>query len=692
MIPLTLLSSLPLLFLLLSPPTSAQYDADSSGYKLQTPPLTTDWTEKVGTDPWVEYPRPQQVREQWQSLNGIWRYQKANSSEDIGIVPRNVGQDWGRAVMVPSCIESGLSGLQVDIKDNEFSWFQTKFDVPSEWKDQSLLINFGAVDYEATVFVNGKNATTHKGGFTRFDAEISSLVEYGQENEISVFVHDPTDSEEFVVPVGKQTRDPSHIFYTPCSGIWQSVFIEPVPKTYILRIDLSGDMDGVGTINVHTSDSSEQSVKLSISDSEGTAYETNENTETSFNFTLPNVRLWSPDSPTLYNVTVTMGDDVVDTYMGFRSIASGVVSGIMRPLLNGEFIFAFGTLDQGYWPDGLYTPPSYEALKFDLQFLKEMGFNMVRKHIKVETDLFYRACDELGLLVIQDMPSTTARKDFRPNQEQQAQFVTELRELVNLHKSFPSIFTWVIYNEGWGQPEDGPEVKHAPMVKDLDPTRLVDATSGWNDHRAGDYSDNHHYPDPQCGIESVAPPSGKYDAARIGIQGEFGGLSYNVSIDHLWNVPKAIAEMNQTYEIDETLEEWNTRSRDLLGMLESQVTNYACSGAVWTQTVDVEGEINGLMTYDRRMERVDKAIWKEAIQNIFSAATDRGAGSGSGSGGNATKTSEDGPSSSSAKAQSNVATSGLSTNETRKNSRGSQIKLDVNVGALLGLGGILLNL
>ncbi|OCF73845.1 hypothetical protein I204_05690 [Kwoniella mangroviensis CBS 8886] len=691
MVPLT---SLSFFILLASPLINGQYDVDSSGYELQTPPLTTDWTQKVGTNPWTEYPRPQQVRDKWQSLNGIWRYQKANSSEDIDNVPQNVDDKWGRAVMIPSCIESGLSGLQVDPKDNEFSWFQTKFDVPSDWKDQSLLINFGAVDYEATVFINGKNATTHKGGYTRFDAEISSLVQYGQENEITVFVHDPTDSEEHIIPVGKQTNSPSHIFYTPCTGIWQSVFIEPVPETYIRRIDLSGDMDGVGTINVHTSDSSEQSVKLSISDSEGTAYETNGNTESSFNFTLPNVKLWSPDSPTLYNVTVSMGDDTLTTYMGFRSIGKGEVDGVIRPLLNGEFIFAFGTLDQGYWPDGLYTPPSYGALRFDLNYLKELGFNMVRKHIKVETDLFYKACDDLGLLVIQDMPSTTARKEFPPDQDQQAQYVNELRELVNLHKSFPSIFTWIIYNEGWGEPEDGPEIKHAPMVKDLDPTRLVDAASGWHDHGAGDYSDNHHYPDPQCGMPNANDPSGPYDPARIGLQGEFGGLGYNVSIDHLWNVPKAIAAINETYEIDETLEKWNSRSRDLLIMLQGQITNYACSGAVWTQTVDVEGEINGLMTYDRRMERTDREIWKETISDIYSAASGRGAGSGSG--GNATKTSsnDSGSSTNTTEAQSNVATSGLSTNESRQNSSSRSVRdqITFNMIPLVGLGGILMNL
>ncbi|WWC86260.1 uncharacterized protein L201_001133 [Kwoniella dendrophila CBS 6074] len=656
MVSLTALS-----LLLLSSPQWAtsifgQYQSDGSGYQVQKPPLSTNWTSKVGTDPWTEYPRPQQKREKWKSLNGIWKYQKATSFDDLQNIPQNLDEksNWGKSVMIPSCIESGLSGLQVPLKDNEFSWFQTKFNVPQEWSGQNLLINFGAVDYEATVFINGKKATNHKGGYTRFDAEISSFVEYGKDNEIAVFVHDPSDSEDYVIAAGKQTKNPSHIFYTPCSGIWQSVFIEPVPRSYIQRIDLSGDMYGVATINVLTSDSSSQSIKISVSDAQGTAYESTGNSDSPFNFTLPNAKLWSPDSPNLYDVTVTMGDDVVQTYTGFRSLGKGDVQGTIRPLLNGEFIFTFGTLDQGYWPDGIYTPPSKEAMEFDLKYLKELGFNMVRKHIKVETDLFYRACDEMGLLVIQDMPSTTARKQFLPNQAQQDQWVEELKELVNLHKSFPSIYTWVIFNEGWGQPTDGPETRHAPMVKDLDPTRLIDATSGWHDHGAGDYSDNHHYPDPQCGMLNAENPSGPYDPSRIGFQGEFGGLGYNVSIDHLWNDPKAIKSINETYEIDETLEKWNSRSRDLLTMLQSQISTHACSGAVWTQTVDVEGEINGLMTYDRNLDRVDRGIWKEAIQNLFKAAAAKGATNGSGS----AKENHNN--------QSNVATSGTSSSASNK--------------------------
>ncbi|WVR05911.1 hypothetical protein IAU60_002937 [Kwoniella sp. DSM 27419] len=617
--------------LLSTPPALAQYDPSGSGYSVKVPPLTTDWTDKVGTNPWTEYPRPQQVREKWQSLNGIWRYQKALGLNELSNPPTGKGDGWGKAVMIPSCIESALSGLMVDFADNEYSWFQTKFSVPADWNGQEVLVNFGAIDYEATIFVNGQKIDSHKGGYTRFALSIGSHINFGQDNELLVFVHDPTDDTENMVAVGKQTVKPSHIFYTPCSGIWQSVFIEPVPKTYIDRIDLSGDKDGLGTIYVHTKSPSSQPVSISVADAaSGTAYVTNGQSDGPFNFSIPNVQTWSPNNPNLYDVTVTLGEDVVKTYVGFRSLGKGKVQGVTRPMLNGEFIFAFGTLDQGYWPDGLYTPPSYEAMTFDLKYLKNLGFNMVRKHIKVEPDLFYRACDELGLLVIQDMPSMTAQPKFKPNDQQQAQWEAELKEMINLHKSFPSIYTWVVYNEGWAQRVEGPEVQLVPKLQELDPTRLFDAVSGWNDHGAGDYFDTHSYPESLCGMDSAGANTGPYDHERIGFQGEFGGMGHNVSIDHLWNDPGAIAAINQTYEIAPTIGEWNSRTQEILDVLRRQVEQNACSGGVWTQTTDVEGEINGLMTYDRRISRVDEKAWKADILSLFTAARGRGAGTGAG--------------------------------------------------------------
>ncbi|WVQ70871.1 hypothetical protein IAR50_000396 [Cryptococcus sp. DSM 104548] len=628
-----------ILFFGLAIPSLAQYDPSSSGYSPKTPPLSTDWTYKVGTNPWTEYPRPQQVRNKWQSLNGIWRYEAASSLDDVTSPPIGQGSSFGAPVMIPSCLESALSGVMADVGSANLSWFQNTFTVPSEWKDENVLINFGAVDYQATVFVNGNNVTTHTGGYNRFWVEISEHVNFGADNELLVFVHDPTDGSDgsgYVVPAGKQTTNLTHIYYTPCSGIWQSVFLEPVPKTYIDKIDLSGDMRGVGNITVHSSDRSSQSVKISVYDQNAsTLYEGNGTSDAAFTFTVPGVSLWSPSSPALYNVTVTLADDTVETYMGFRSLERGTVQAVTRPLLNGDFFFAFGPLDQGFWPDGLYTPPNYEAMIYDLQYLKDLGFNMVRKHIKVENDLFYRACDELGLLVMQDMPALTSGPDFTegrlPNDAQQAQFEAELQEMVELHKSFPSIYAWVIYNEGWGQLDRGPEVQITPRLQSWDPTRLVNSVTGWHDHGAGDFLDNHHYVEPECGMFNATAPSSPYDPDRIGFQGEFGGLGHNVSIEHLWNVPKAIAAINETYEIDKTIDEWNSRAHTVIGILESQIKDYACSGGVWTQTTDVEGEINGLMTYDRRIKRPIDSQWQADIQALYAAAAARGAGDGTGS-------------------------------------------------------------
>ncbi|KAM0323664.1 hypothetical protein ACHAQA_008599 [Verticillium albo-atrum] len=314
-----------------------------------------------------------------------------------------------------------------------------------------------------------------------------------------------------------------------------------------------------------------------------------------------------------------MGKDRVSSYTGFRSISVGKVDGIPRPLLNGEFIFQFGTLDQGYWPDGLYTAPNRDALVYDLRVLKSLGFNMVRKHIKVEPDLFYQACDELGLMVIQDMPSLPDDTDTRPpNDAQQHEFQRQVEVIVNQHKNFPSIVTWIIYNEGWGQLRSPPwpEEKLVDVIRGIDSTRLIDAVSGWFDHGFGDVADTHHYTGPQCGL----PP---YQTDRVSFQGEFGGIGHNVSIEHLWNVKQAIDAINETYEIVKDLEAYNRRSSDLLHELRSQIEQHACSGGVWTQTTDVEGEVNGLLTYDRRILRPKIGQWRSDIESLYEAAEGR---------------------------------------------------------------------
>ncbi|OJJ81764.1 putative hydrolase [Aspergillus glaucus CBS 516.65] len=616
------------------PNTYHQNIARSTPYAVKQSPLDTPWTEEVGNSPWPEYPRPQLQRTQWKNLNGLWQYQNASNQDAVQQPPTN--QTLANEVLVPSCLESALSGIQG--KDMFYSWYSTKFDVPSSWNGQRVLLHFGAVDYEATVFINGKNAGFNRGGYFHFEVDVTDYLSSNEGNELLVFVYDPTDDGENVIPIGKQTLNPSHIFYTPCSGIWQSVWLEPASSNWITQLDLDANMDGQVNVTVHSAEGNATSVEVTVYDNDDEVASHTGQSDEPFVFKVSEPKLWSPDSPNLYNVTVRLGNDQVQSYTGFRTISKGKIDGIVRPLLNGKFVFMFGPLDQGYWPDGLYTPPSLDAMVYDLKFLKDLGFNMVRKHIKVEPALFYQACDELGLLVIQDMPS------MRPLQErtesdckktrlladdrQQTEFGRQLEVMINQFRSYPSIATWVIYNEGWGQITDYyPEFELTERVKTLDPTRLIDSTSGWIDHGAGDFSDNHHYANPQCGTPFYSTDSSPYDPSRIGFQGEFGGLGNNVTIENLWHEQGAIDSINQTYEIDTTVEAWNYRSHALLSELEDQVRRYACSGGVWTQTTDVEGEVNGLMTYDRRIKRVDEEQWKADIQALYDAAAARGGAS-----------------------------------------------------------------
>ncbi|KAF5721623.1 beta-galactosidase [Fusarium globosum] len=539
-------------------------------YEVQKPPLDTDWTYKVGTNPWPEHPRPQLKRDAWKSLNGIWTWR---GDGDLSNPPKAGPLD--REVLVPACIESALSGLQV-LDEREF-WYQRSFEVSDDWKNQTVLLHFEAVDYNSTVIVNGKEKTTHIGGYDRFTVDVTEDINFGESNELLVFVNDPTDDQ--VIPIGKQTLRPSHIFYRSCSGIWQQVWLEAVPKDYITDLDLAAGADGEVTVTVHTSQESGKSAKVVIEGSDGTELASHEGTtDEEFTFTAKSPKPWWPDSPTLYNITVTLDSgDKVQSYTGFRTISKGKVENVTRPLLNGEFVFQFGTLDQGFWPDGLYTPPNREAMVSDLKLLKKFGFNMVRKHIKYEPHLFYQACDELGLLVIQDMPSLPADGNRKPNDAEQAEFQRQFEILVKQHKSYTSIVTW----------------------------------------------DNHNYAAPQCGTPFYSQPKTPYDPERIGIAGEYGGIGHNVSIDHLWNVKQAIDSIPETYEINEDLDSYNYRSGVLFRDIREQTQRFACSGAVYTQTSDVEGEVNGLITYDRRFVRPDVEKWQSEIASVYKAAASR---------------------------------------------------------------------
>ncbi|KAF2027327.1 glycoside hydrolase [Setomelanomma holmii] len=590
-------------------------------YKIKNITLDTEWTAKVGTSPWPEYPRPRLQRSQWKNLNGVWGYRNA-SAVDIDSPP--FGQEFQDPVLVPFCLESALSGVSGGSKI--YSFYKTSFDVPSDWQAGSrILLNFGAVDYEATVFVNGKNAGFHRGGYFEFSFDITPHLSSNGTNELIVHVFDPTDSGRTQIPIGKQTLDRGGmIWYTPCSGIWQTVWLEPAPTEHVAKLDLTADMDG--TVSVYEQNSASSKAVASG------------NSGATFTFTVNNPKLWSPDSPTLYDIAINFGDDQIQSYAGFRTVSRGVVGGVQRPLLNGDFIFPFGPLDQGFWPDGIYTAPTKEAMEYDLRVLKSVGINTVRKHIKVEPALYYRAADEMGLLIIQDMPSLRpdlpdpkdACQTIRlEGPDQQAEFNRQLQLLVEQLRNYPSIFAWTIYNEEWGQATTPPfpEIGLTDVVRQLDPTRLVNAVSGWTDHRAGDFDDNHHYSTPQCGTpfwsRQGSGPDGSdsaYDPSRIGLQGEFGGIGQYPPEGHAWYKD---TDRQTSYELTNSTEAWNYRTHLLLSELRDQTERFSCSGGIWTQTTDVEGEVNGLMTYDRRIIRMDQAQWQADVAALYKAAAGR---------------------------------------------------------------------
>lgn len=346
-------------------------------YQLQTPPLNTPWTDQVGLNPWPEHPRPQLRRDKWQTLNGVWTWQSAGNATNFTTVPQGTLE---LQTLVPSCIESAISGLQ--ILDVAAMWYEKTFTVPSDWQGQNVMLHFEAIDYESTVFVNGQQAGFFRGGYFRNTIDVTQYLQFNGTNEVKVFVFDPTDLPGYVIPIGKQTKNPEHIFYRPCSGIWQTVWLESVPSNSITQLDIKAAADGSVTAKVYATNNGTGAVDIQVLGEDGSVIGTGSGSSgAEFTFTVSGVSAWTPDSPTLYNLTVTMGDDTVSSYTGFRTVSRGEVGGVERPLLNGEWVFQFATLDQGFWPDGLYTPPTYEAMVYDLQELKKLGFNTVRKHV-----------------------------------------------------------------------------------------------------------------------------------------------------------------------------------------------------------------------------------------------------------------------------------------------------------------------
>lgn len=551
--------------------------ASGQEWKPAKGPLATRWTAQV--DPrevLSEYPRPQMARPEWVNLNGLWEY--AVRPKDDGAPAKFDG-----TILVPFPIESALSGVMKPVKPDQRLWYRRSFELGSREEDQRWLLHFGAVDWDATVFVNGKKLGEHKGGYDPFSFDVTDALAPGAKQEIVLSVWDPTDKGS--QPRGKQVLKPGGIMYTANTGIWQTVWLEPVPETWIDSLNIVPDLDA-GEVRVSVTVAGEKkdsAVEAVAMDGDGVAGQARGTSAAPLVIKIPQAKTWSPDHPFLYGLRVTVqGGDEVTGYFGMRKIAVGKdESGVNRLFLNGKPLFQFGPLDQGWWPDGLYTAPTDEALKYDLDITKKLDFNMIRKHVKVEPARWYYWCDTMGVLVWQDMPSGDNKGD-----DAKKQFAHELERMIDALRNHPCIIMWVPFNEGWGQ-HDTPET--VAWIKRHDPTRLVNNASGWTDKGVGDVSDMHNYPGPGM------PPTEKLRAAVLG---EFGGLGLPLQ-GHLWVDNKD----NWGYQTFKDKGSLFAAYKDLIRRLRG-LEIMGLSAAVYTQTTDCEVEVNGLMTYDRAVVKM----------------------------------------------------------------------------------------
>ncbi|WP_430787706.1 AbfB domain-containing protein [Actinoplanes sp. G11-F43] len=586
----------------------------------KTPPLTTPWTGQVSTtNPLPEYPRPQMTRPDWQSLNGEWEFLNP-ATDAAGNVNRNaappIGQTLPERILVPYPVESALSGIMRS-DNRDLMFYRRTFTVPQGWSGRRVQLHFGAVDYEATVWINGTQVTTHRGGYDRFEVDITPQLTGGS-NEIVVRVYDPTDGRGEKQPIGKQTNNPSGIFYTPSSGIWQTVWLEPTATSSIYSADIYPNItNNTVRVRVFTRGNVTGHTVLAEAMNGTTVVGSSAGGFTEFTVPVPNARRWSPDDPFLYNLRVSLRNaagatvDQVINYFGMREVGTKLVDGVLRPTLNGEFVFQAGTLDQGFWPDGLYTAPTDAALLFDLQKHKDLGFNMVRKHIKVEPARWYYHADRLGLLVWQDVPSTPPF-DANRTAAQIAQFQTEAREIVDEHRAFPSVITYVPFNEGWGEWSLADTASLTRELKAYDPTRLMNAHSGFNccaakgDPGTGDMIDWHVY---------TGPDAPRPSSSRVSILGEFGGIGLRTP-GHEYSPDNQFFAYEQVFSNAQLNDRFTGMIRDSQRLM----TTKGLSGFVYTEITDLEGEYNGLFTYDRRIQKIDTLAVRAALTDLIRAS------------------------------------------------------------------------
>ena len=573
--------------------------------------IRTPWAEQVNPDNVLpEYPRPQLRRTEWRNLNGLWQYALTEKG-----LPEPAS--WDGEILVPFAIESALSGVGRVPTDNQELWYRREFTVPRSWRSRRVMINFGAVDWRAEVYVNGALAGVHEGGYTPFSVDATPFLKHGRQ-VLTLRVYDSTD--QGYQPRGKQVSRPRSIWYTSVTGIWQTVWMEPVNDNHITAVLPVADIDRLLlNVTVQTSaDSHDVAYVTLLEDGKQVAAGCG---VVGQNIVLhvPDARLWSPDSPFLYDMKVTLKRggkkmDEVLSYAAMRKISRiKDAQGHWRMQLNNRTLFQYGPLDQGWWPDGLYTAPTDEALRFDIQKTKDLGFNMIRKHVKVEPARWYYHCDRLGMLVWQDMPSGDMGNEWEPREfmggtdrdrteESAANYYREWQEIMDLCMPFPSVVMWVPFNEAWGQFDTEDVVAY---TQQYDPSRLVNQSSGGNFRHVGDITDLHNYPQPDMYL---------YDTERVNVLGEYGGIGWPVE-DHLW-----WNRRNWGYIRFNSSEEVTAEYVRYSGMLKDLVAK-GFSAAVYTQTTDVEGEVNGLMTYDRKIMKMDEQQVRAANQAVIEAGS-----------------------------------------------------------------------
>lgn len=566
------------------------FSAPARAWQMKQAPLMTRWAALVDTNnPLPEYPRPQMVRSNWMSLNGLWQFQPGTGTDPV---PTN--KTLSSAILVPYPMESALSGV---MQYNPWSWYRRTFNLPADWSGRRIILHLDAVTWQARVFINGHSLGTHQGGYDPFSYDITPYLNGAGAQEIIVEVYSPEDNGS--QPRGKQTLYPGGIMYTSSSGIWQPVWLEPVDASGVQSLLIVPDVDNARlrlTVNAYSSTG--VTVHATALDGSTPVASASGAPGAELDLSLPNPKLWSPDNPFLYNLNIVLThngvtNDTVSSYFGMRKISINVVNGQPKIFLNNHEQFGIGPLDQGFWPDGIYTAPTDDALKYDLQEEKALGFNMVRKHIKVERQRWYYWADTLGLMVWQDMPSCNSYTgNPSPPAVNAADFEAELSAMVQTHINSPCIIMWDIFNEGQGQEGSGNGVGQATtaslvqLVKGLDPSRLVNQASGGNYFGVGDIFDNHSYPAPGDPTSSAQAP----------VDGEYGGIGFQVA-GHLWNPSLAGGDYIGA-----------TSTADIAPIYDSfvnDIVNYKADGlnaAVYTQITDVENECNGLMTYDRYLK------------------------------------------------------------------------------------------